>query len=104
MTQRKCKVSRIEKHGNATIEYHDDQTIIVEAKLFLLSIAASRKQGDETMVDHIASVAPSSVTSIDEAHNYGMTEAEDYWPSSDGWVYHIDVRLHPFKFRFRNEA
>jgi hypothetical protein len=91
------------KQGAATMERQGD-TVKVDLDTFALSIAASRRQGENLIVDHEAVITPSHIETEEQAHEYGLTEAREKWPASEGWNHDVKVVRRTLTFNFKVKA
>jgi hypothetical protein len=86
--------------GPVTVEYHTGGTAIAKINFYALSLAASRVLDGNAYVDHVASYAPAPINSEEEAHDYGLKEAMEKWPTEEDWSHRVDVKLVELKFEF----
>ena len=52
-------------------------------RLFALSLVAIKQEGDDSLIDHMASFA--TARTEDEAQAEGFHEAREEWPEEEGW-------------------
>jgi hypothetical protein len=88
-------INFIQKDG-VLIADGDDRTEHVVIKFFALSLAATRRESENLVVDHIASTS-NALTEAD-AIQEGLKIAEEKWSASEGWD--VNVVAHPVGFRF----
>lgn len=86
--------------GPVTVEEHGNGTSTVKIDFYALSLAASRRVGQDLVVDHAASFAPAPINSEEDARAFGLNEARIRWPAKDGWEHRVEVRLVPLTFEF----
>jgi hypothetical protein len=90
-----------EKQGAVTIDYHTRGTT-ANIHLYALSLAATRATEGGVDVEHVASYAPPSINTTQDAADYGLKEARKKWPSEEGWSHKVDVRPIQMKVEFGN--
>lgn len=89
--------------GPVFVEHHT-RGAIAKINFYALSLAASRIVDGVGHVDHAASYAPAPINTIEAASEYGFKEAEERWPTGDGWSHRVDVKVVELKFEFGNKS
>lgn len=95
-----AQMGKKNSQGPVTVEEHNNGTSTVTIDFYALSLAASRRVGQDLLVDHAASFAPAPINSEEEARAYGLDEARARWPAKEGWDHRVEVRMIPLRFEF----